>query len=315
MEMLELNCENAKIYRISKTLKRPFSTSSGTLTHKDIIVIVFENNHRPEFIFELPFSPSMGEMPDSFIENMQNGNSYYFDVARSWYEYFKARQKLPLVSNPIEQCIHTYGIGDIEFSDSGLIRMKGAATNLDELIKLSWRINKEWMVDFNASLDEKQLQTFLQKANLQDCLCIEQPIRKDFDKSLHDFSFKKFRADESMAYFKQIAKIKKLGYTSVVLKPIYYKANDFFALLKDASELGIDTIIGSVSCDNIFMDFCKLLNNSTSIYTQNLDEEESMFADAFKTHAIYSFKNNEIVINEEIFKELQSLSPVLVLDF
>ena len=135
MEMLELNCENAKIYRISKTLKRPFSTSSGTLTHKDIIVIVFENNHRPEFIFELPFSPSMGEMPDSFIENMQNGNSYYFDVARSWYEYFKARQKLPLVSNPIEQCIHTYGIGDIEFSDSGLIRMKVAATNLDELIK------------------------------------------------------------------------------------------------------------------------------------------------------------------------------------
>lgn len=296
------------VFKIRKKLKQPFKTSSGILSEKDIILLVFKEDNMDTFIYELPFSPSMGEMPDSFINKLENNlSSSFLSNAISWYDFMKSGEKIYRSSVSERTKIITYGIDEINYDRGSLIRLKGSSANMSSVVNFSKSTNDKWMIDFNGSLNIEMLNRFIKEVDLKNCVAVEQPLAKEYSGRLNYNKNISFRADESVSLHKDISILKQIGYSSVVLKPLYYTAGELTRLLLDAEKLQVRTIVGSVSCDNIFLDFCKVVNQMCSIYIENLSDSSSMFLEPFLTENIYSIEDERIKINQEIFTELRTL--------
>lgn len=247
-------------YLTSRKLKRPFKTARSEVSEKDVLILVFDN----EFAFELPLSPSMGEMPSETIDQAKkNQISMMTQRALSFYQGMTASDfKRPEVMPQKTFHTITYDINSTEIEEgSYLQRFKGSSENMSEIIDWSQNHKDTWTVDFNAGLNEEELRTFLKEADLENCQFIEQPMPAG------DLTLPKspvpYWVDEGL---KELAPNRFLesAYKGFMLKPLAFDFPRFLEWMNFAKENQIPFFISGLACDNLFFSFLRYWNKCST---------------------------------------------------
>lgn len=305
---LEIEC-----YFADKALSTPFSSASGTLSKKTFIQLLFKEDEAYQFIYELPLSPSLGEMPIDLLQAFEGKDNAFsgptipspiIQNALSYYLYFQTHRLTPVTAQEKFKIV-TVGI-DQEYqttNESVVHRFKGAKKNLGHLIHLSQELGNPWIVDFNQSLDQEDLIYFISRANLKHCLYIEQPLKAgtasaELLKSLASPIF----ADEEVPFIEwQI--FHQSGYAGVVLKPLRLNAERLFEWLRFCDQQSVPALIGGMFSDSIALEFNRFLNQFTS---WQLDYSANpIIADLLNPllppYPLFFLENQKLVVNPDVF--------------
>ena len=280
-------------YIKSRDLIQPFKTSRSEVSKKDILIIIFDN----KFPFELPLSPSMGEMPnDTILMAKEKKLSRMTKRALSYYKGMILDPfTLPIVE-PIKQ-FHTitYDINNKNIQEGDYLqRFKGSVDNMQTIIDWSHANNDTWTVDFNEGLNHEQLKYFIDNAKLDNCVFIEQPIPSG------DFSLPEspvdYWVDEGLKNLSP-NKFLESPFKGFMLKPIAFNFDEFHEWIAMAVKNEVPFFVSGLTCDNLHHEFLKAWNNcstyqniyprTAAFFTEELDispdlYEKNDYLDAIK---------------------------------
>jgi len=256
---------------INRQLIRPFKTARSEVSKKDVLILIFNN----EFAFELPLSPSMGEMPDETISMAKKGIASPM-VLRSlgFYKGMNSNNQNISKVSPLKK-FHTitYDINNKEYHEGNYLqRFKGSAHNMNEIAEWSHKNKDQWTIDFNAGLSKEELESFIEMADLSNCLFIEQPLLPGAS-SLPEAPVD-YWADEEL---KELAPNKFLesNFRGFMLKPLAFDFQEFCDWITFANKSEIPFFISGLACDNLFFSFLKYWNSFST--WQNVYPESSNF--------------------------------------
>lgn len=262
-------------YLCKKKLKSTFESASGILKEKNILILTFRRQEEIEFAFELPLSPSMGEMITDVLDQAKAGkHSKYLQIAIS---YFKAliveKRSIPLNKNLTNAInVTTYGIGSnsqLQFNAEEVIRLKASPNTIEEIIAFSHSTKNKFIVDFNQSLSLELFQDFSDRVSSRQLLYVEQPLVKNEIVPISKFPV---WADESISYYQSLEQILERGYTGFVLKPLHYEFDKLVEIVAAANTLKVPCIIGGVISDSLHACFLDVFQSATSLKVKNLDQ-------------------------------------------
>ncbi|PJD96466.1 MAG: hypothetical protein CK425_05700 [Parachlamydia sp.] len=268
----------ASVYRANRELKKGFETQSGTLVKKIILQIIFHKRDEPKFIYELPLSPSLKEMPDEIEEMLKVQQSVAFEKSihlKRSLSYLKGILKTGLfLSSKFtvnELSLTTYGIGNWPTDrEQSIARLKCNQKVLDSLISYSLKTENRWVADFNGSLNPKELVDFVNKANLVNCLWLEQPLQYgEMTPSLANLVSTPIYADEDMEYLSPEGFFAS-GFSGMVIKPIRHNYCNLVDWMGLAQRKSIPCIIGAPVCDAISMAHCRFFNQYATMRVKGI---------------------------------------------
>ena len=301
-----------KIFHANKMLKNEFITASGCLKEKEILMVIFYINELPTFLYELPLSPSLGEMPRDILTildrkkiqafnlspHLKRACSYFFGLAL---HDFRSEFYCPLYS--LKMC--TYSLHEWpEQEDNHIFRLKCNAKNLNQLILYSKRINSQWTVDFNGSLNKELFLCFLQKANFKNCLWIEQPLKSgELSHSLAKNSRIPIYADEDVTFMRPENFIES-PYKGLMLKPIRHDFPEFLKWLQFAHRFKIPCLIGNQICDVVSSSFCRFFNRLSTVEVIFENTSSCLQGADFHEEIFYN-EQNMMKINKNIFHYIE----------
>lgn len=296
-----------KIYKKNKILKQSFSTASGTLNEKEIIQILFFENEEPVFIYELPLSPSLGEMPIDVFTRLTKEQFGAFTTSthlRRAFSYYESLPKINFDSRMlplIELNLVTYGIHDWPNTNNNAVnRLKCNSRNINSLIQYSKNAMNKWVVDFNGSLNEEEFLYFLKYAALKNCIWVEQPLKPGVLNILflNETPIPIF-ADEDMLYLSQ-KNFHESGYKGCFLKPIRHNCLELMTWLKFVHEKEIPCIIGNPICDIVSISLSQLFNQVSTVKVNYSGLTSDFIGEQFSEN-VYFFKEGRVNINKNIF--------------
>lgn len=301
-----LDCPfTAAIYRANRELKEGFASHSGTLLKKVILQIIFYQKDEPKFIYELPLSPSLKEMPNEIEEMLKVQHSLAFEKSshlKRSLTYLKGISKtkhfLNTKSTIRKLSLNTYSIGNWpKQKENAIVRLKCHPEALDSLIKYSKQTKNSWAADFNGSLSIQELVHFANAANLNHCVWLEQPLQvgRMFPSLVKNF-LSPIYADEEMEYLSPEL-FSMSGFGGLVIKPIRHDFNDFINWMKFAQEKCIPCIIGAPVCDAISMAICRFFNQYATLKLKEIGLD-SFFLGPYETEDL--FTSNRFTINKKL---------------
>lgn len=296
-------------YLCKKKLRSNFESASGVLKEKDILILTFKRQEEVEFAFELPLSPSMGEMIADVIANAQRGvHSKYLQIAIS---YFKRliieKRSIPLSHNSKDAIrVMTYGIGDSSKSQLNaeeVVRLKASPNSLEDIIDFSHLTQNKFIVDFNQSLSLVQFQDFSNRVSLSQLLYVEQPLEKNEIVPKSKFSV---WADESISHFQSVEKILEQGFSGFVLKLLHYDFDKLVEIVEAANTLKVPCIVGGVISDSLHACFLDVFQKAVSLRVKNLDEsfDGDLEPSLYSENPYRINLSNDIVFNERGVRKL-----------
>ncbi len=262
-------------YLCKKKLRSTFESASGVLKEKEILILTFRRQEEVEFAFELPLSPSMGEMINDVLEKARAGkHSKYLQIALS---YFKAliveKRSIPVNKNQADFInVVTYGIGShtqLQLDAEEIVRLKANPDTIEEIIEFSHSTKNKFIVDFNQSLSLELFQDFSHRVSSKQLLYVEQPLVKDATVPSSPFPV---WADESVSYYQSVEKILEQGFSGFVLKPLHYEFDKLVEIVTAANTHNVPCIIGGVISDSLHACFIDVFQSATSLKVTNLDQ-------------------------------------------
>ena len=217
-----------------------FKTARSSLRHKKTCFAVFYLNDKLDFIFELPLSPSMGEMPEELITQFKMKIiTPMLNRAIEIYRFFKIDDfEFPKENRyDKEYSFETFGIGDEpQLKSNEIVRLKGDPSSLKQIISYSLKTKQDWMVDFNSSLTMDEFSFFLGKIDKKHLIGIEQPVAENLNITAPPNII--MWADETLRTQNgNLRECIKLGYNGFILKPIYFSPSQCMQLLQESQIL------------------------------------------------------------------------------
>lgn len=295
-----------KVFYSEKYLNQPFCTQSGSLKKKGIFQIAFYKGEMLDFIYEVPLSPSLGEMPKDLFHLFSSHKMEAFDRSvnlKRAISYYHGMKKFPLKEEtPRKMRINTYGIGDWAhnlFQD--IARLKCDGKNVVKLIEFSFETDHPWCVDFNASLNENQWKYFLAASNLRHCQWIEQPlpINKLTDR-LASLSPIDLYADEEMS---QLTPKQFLNspYRGFMLKPVRHDFEHLIKWIEFSRHYQIPAMINSLVSDCVSISLCKFFNRYMTIEIEEFGSDPFFQGNIFDSE-IYLINDGVLSINNNVME-------------
>lgn len=297
-----------KIYQAEKVLKQSFTTSSGCLKKKTIFQVLIYEDQRFHFIYELPLSPSLGEMPDEIKATLLRDQLHAFQTsthlkrALSWCHMMLKDYTDFLNYQPLQTfLLETFGIGDWPLTgQEKLVRLKCNLQSVESLITYSWTTSNQWSVDFNGSLEESTWLYFTRHVNFKNCVWIEQPLPAcQLTHALARYSSAPIYADEEMAYLSPSLFLTS-PFKGFILKPIRHDYAPFMEWLYLAQQFKIPCIIGNNVCDTIALALCQFFNQVCTVRLLEDSPLTSFFHGNFFEKELFKLNKGQLTINDEV---------------
>ncbi len=312
-----------ELFSSKKELIRPFKTARSTVSKKEILIIVFYLEKLPVFAFELPLSPSLGEMPVDVIKYFKSKNrldlkSVMVERAISYFKGLKSVKNFNRPKNQLVKIFKTLGINDFpELIDKETIyRFKASKKNIKDINQFVLSNNIKWCVEFNQSLDIKEFESILSEINFSKCEYIEAP----FDFNYTDKKIKSnipIFADEILSTIDKVQFV-NYDFKGAMLKPLKFNFDELLSWINYSYERNLPFYISNVASDtlgNCFIDFW----NNLSLYKYEMDYNfNSFFADSltFEKNPYEITKTDEFYFDascvDEIKKNYKSIASIRV---
>ena len=306
-----------EIYSCDRPLVNSFASASGTLKRKRVIQIVFIQKSIDRFIFELPLSPSLGEMPEDVLFECMAWDKEisYIDIKSKMLKrsikYFQWSLQSSFVLSklvPIKKYIfQTIPIGQNKrlIRNDVLHRYKGSSNNLEGLIKITLEQNEPWSVDFNGSLNYEQWELFCSKAFFAKCAYIEQPLAiGKLNQEMANLCPVALYADEEMEWLSNENFVSS-PYSGMVLKPIRHDPDELIKWIEIARAYKIPCVVGGMVCDYVASAFEEFWNKLMTIQHKEFCITSFFDLEPWK-YPVYYDEATEIKVNKQIFDYVRS---------
>lgn len=281
-----------------------FKTARSSLRNKKICFVVFYLDDKLDFIFELPLSPSMGEMPEELITQFKMQTiTPMLNRAIEIYRFFKIDDfEFPKENQPDkEYSFETFGIGDEpQLTANEIVRLKGDPSSIMKIISYSLKAKQDWMVDFNSSLTMDEFSFFLGKIEKKHLIGIEQPVAENL--SITAPSNIIMWADETLRTQNgNLRECIKLGYNGFILKPIYFSPSQCMQLLQESQIHHYPMLVSDVNCDSVYSSFIYFLNQFSSWKILNCPFKSPHFFNTIDFQTPFYFLNEKrrLAINDK----------------
>lgn len=295
-------------------LKESFVSASGKLNRKIIIQLVFFQKENPCFIFELPLSPSLGEMPTDVLDELNKFNksfsvhqvnSKYFEIAWSYFEGLFLNDFLGFdIRKQKEIYFKTLSIGsdkpDKYCNRYTVCKFKSSPSSMEDVVRISKTMNSPWSVDFNRSLSIDNFLYFIGKARLDFCMFIEQPLSLgEMNEEIAKMCYVPIYADEDMAVLNK-SSFKESGYEGLVLKPIRHNFYELISWIDFAIDFDIPFLFGNMVSDSVADDLVKFFNQYASL---KIIGKTNYFSHNLH-RPTYLMSNKRLTVNYNILKSI-----------
>lgn len=265
-----------EVYRADRKLKDAFVTHSGALVKKVIIQLIFYQNGKPVFVYELPLSPSLKEMPQDIENTLQVYQALAFQKSlhlKRALSYLKGIGNTALVvTKPIHECIfNTFSIGKWpKAHENNIAKLKGDAASLDALIAYTHSTDNLWVADFNGSLNINEFLRLAKKGNLKNCVWLEQPLATGImTPSLAKEMACPIYADEEMDRLSPEA-FWDSGYKGLVIKFLRHDYPQLIDWITFCQQNSIPCLASMPVCDVVAMSICRFFNAYMTVQQKDL---------------------------------------------